>query len=88
MAGWDRSVIRAFAPAGVCWLLAAGGLLGLEWAQATDAQQDLQSALRWLARGGLLGCLVTGGTTAARLWAQRQATHEDDESQCVLRPVS
>lgn len=87
MAGWDRSVIRAFAPAVACWGLAAGGLLALEWAQATAVQQDLQALLRWLVRGGLLGCLATGVMTSARLWTERNARH-GDQSHVALRPVS
>ncbi len=68
MAGWDREVLRAYAPASGAWVTAVVVWLLLERLQVAPAQLELARPLQWTVIALLGATLGHGGWVSWRLW--------------------
>ncbi len=72
--GWNREVLRAYAPTALCWFAAALVLAWRERVQAGEATIELASTLQWSVIVLLLATLAHGGWVSWRLWQARQTS--------------
>jgi len=71
--GWNRRVLRAYAPAALCWFAAALALAWRERVQPGVASIELAGVLQWSVIVLLLATVVQGSWVSWRLWQARQA---------------
>ncbi len=71
--GWNRGVLRAYAPAVMCWFAAALALAWRERVQPGVASIELADVLQWSVIVLLLATVIHGSWVSWRLWQARQA---------------
>ncbi|GAB3052203.1 hypothetical protein GCM10027214_13760 [Stenotrophomonas tumulicola] len=71
MAGWDRQVLRAYAPAVIAWLAAVAGWMLLERVPLQALQLEPALLLRWAVAVLLVATFGHGGWVSWRLWRTR-----------------